>query len=74
VLSVTRRRTPEVLFGAGIAVPVSLVLLSQALFTYGQGSSPGVVFAPFAVFDFTETLYKLPASLAFPIDDESLGL
>jgi hypothetical protein len=26
-----------------------------------------VIFAPFAVFHFTETLYKLPASLAFPI-------
>jgi hypothetical protein len=56
-----------ILFGIGLAAPVSLVLLSQAFFTYGQESSAGVVFAPFAVFDFTETLYKLPASLAFPI-------
>lgn len=68
VADLLRRRWRQViLFGVGIAVPVSLVLLSQALFTYGQGSSSGVVFAPFAVFDFTETLYKLPASLAFPI-------
>jgi hypothetical protein len=65
---VLRRRWRQVvLFGIGIAVPVTLVLFLQATFTYGQGTGAGVVFAPFAVFDFTGTLYKLPASLAFPL-------
>jgi hypothetical protein len=63
-----RRRWRQVLlFGFGIAVPITLVLLWQAVFTYGQNSGSGLVFAPFVVFDFNETLYKLPASLAFPI-------
>jgi hypothetical protein len=63
-----RRRWRQVLlFGIGIALPATLVLLWQAFLTYTPDSASGVIFAPFVVFDFDATLYKLPASLAFPI-------
>jgi hypothetical protein len=63
-----RRRWHQVLvFAIGIALPATLVLLWQALRTYGTNAAAGVIFAPFAVFDFAPTLYKLPASLLFPI-------
>ncbi len=63
-----RRRWRQVLmFAVGIALPATLVLLWQALRAYGPDSGTGVFFAPFVVFDFDATLYKLPASLAFPI-------
>ena len=63
-----RRRWRQVLmFAVGIALPATLVLLWQAIRTYGSTPGTGVIFAPFAVFDFAETLFKLPASLLFPI-------
>lgn len=63
-----RRRWRQVLlFAIGIALPTTLVLSWQALRTYGTNPGAGVIFAPFAVFDFAPTLYKLPASLLFPI-------
>ena len=63
-----RRRWRHVLmFAIGIALPATLVLSWQALRTYGSTPGSGVIFAPFVVFDLDETLYKLPASLAFPI-------
>ena len=63
-----RRRWHQVAAVAtGIALPSALVLLWQARLTYGTGASTSVVFVPFVVFNFEETLYKLPASLAFPI-------
>ena len=65
--SIRRRWRKVVLFAVGIALPCLFVLLWQARLAYGTGAPTRVVFAPFAVFDFTQTLYKLPASLAFPL-------
>jgi hypothetical protein len=64
---VRRRWRQVVLFAAGIALPAALVLLWQARVAYGTQAAPSVVFVPFVVWNFEETLYKLPASLAFPI-------
>lgn len=65
---IARRQWRQVLmFALGIALPATAVLLWQATVAYGSASGAGVIFAPFAVFDFGPTLYKLPASLAFPI-------
>jgi len=72
---VVRRHWRQVLmFGLGIALPVTLVLVWQALLTFGPGAGNSVIFAPFAVFEFKATLYKLPASLAFPIVVAALAL
>jgi hypothetical protein len=63
-----RRRWRQVLmFGFGIALPAVLILVWQAAVTYTPEGSNRVVFAPFEVFHLEPTLYKLPASLAFPI-------
>jgi hypothetical protein len=62
-----RRWRQVVMFGAGIVLPAALVLLWQARVTYGTGASSAVIFVPFVVFDFAQTLFKLPASLAFPL-------
>ena len=68
LVDLVRRRWRQVLaFAAGIALPGTLVLLWQALRTYGANPGTGVVWAPFVVFDLSATLYKLPASLLFPI-------
>lgn len=54
-------------FAAAVAIPSGLVLLWQARIALtGPGGSP-VVFAPFVIFDFWQTLYKLPASLGFTL-------
>ena len=53
-------------FVAGVAIPTVAVLLWQARAAYG-GAGMSVQFAPFAVFNAAETIYKLPLSLAFPI-------
>lgn len=50
----------------GIGLPCAAVLLAQAWVTYGSGSAT-VVLLPFAVFTASETIYKLPLSLAFPL-------
>jgi hypothetical protein len=50
----------------GIGLPCAAVLLAQAWMTYGSGGA-GVVVLPFAVFSASETIYKLPLSLAFPL-------
>jgi hypothetical protein len=50
----------------GIGLPSAAVLLAQAWMTYGS-SGAGVIFSPFAVFALSETIYKLPLSLAFPL-------
>ncbi len=68
IADLIRRRWRLVLmFATGIVLPAALVLLWQARITYGSGASSAVIFVPFVVFDFTQTLFKLPASLAFPI-------
>lgn len=54
------------LFLAGVALPVSLLMLWQAREVFGADASR-LVFAPFVVFKFIPTLYKLPASMAFPL-------
>jgi len=60
-----RRRTLQ--FAVGIALPSAAVLLWQGRMAYGAGLASEVIFAPFAVFDPWQTVYKLPASLAFPL-------
>ena len=51
---------------AGIGIPSALTMVWQMGMTdAGQGLD--VSFRPFAVFSASETLYKLPASLAFPL-------
>jgi hypothetical protein len=55
------------LSAAAIGVPSALILAWQARVTYGVGTPVQVALAPFVVFDAAETLYKLPASLAFPL-------
>jgi hypothetical protein len=53
---------------AGIGIPSAVTLLFQARLTGGlSGEAVGLAFRPFALFDATETLYKLPMSLAFPL-------
>ena len=52
---------------AGIGVPSALILAWQARLAYGAETGALVAFAPFVVFDAGQTLYKLPASLAFPL-------
>jgi hypothetical protein len=64
---VGRRWRQVVLFAFGIALPAAAALLWQASVAFGAGTSASVVFAPFVVFDLRATLYKLPASLAFPL-------
>lgn len=51
----------------GIVVPSALVLAWQAHMEFGAGAPARIAFAPFTTFDATETLYKLPASFAFPL-------
>jgi hypothetical protein len=64
---VTRRWRQALLSAAAIGVPSALILAWQARVTYGVGTPVQVALAPFVVFDAAETLYKLPASLAFPL-------
>ena len=63
---VKRRWRQALMCAAAIGVPSALILAWQARIAYGGGTSVQVAFAPFVVFDATETLYKLPMSLAFP--------
>jgi len=62
-----RRYRHVVLFAFAIVLPCAAVLLWQVRVAYGSSPQAGLAFAPFAVFSFEETLYKLPASLAFPL-------
>jgi len=64
---VKRRWRQALMSAAAIGVPSALILAWQARVTYGVGTPAQVAFAPFVVFDAVETLYKLPASLAFPL-------
>jgi hypothetical protein len=64
---VKRRWRQALICAAAIGVPSALILAWQARIAYGGGTSVQVAFAPFVVFDATETLYKLPMSLAFPL-------
>jgi hypothetical protein len=64
---VTHRWRQVFMCAAAIGVPSGLVLAWQARIAYGVGTPVQVAFAPFVVFDAMETLYKLPASLAFPL-------
>jgi hypothetical protein len=52
---------------AGIGVPSALVLLWQMRISQGVGEPVQIALVPFALFPANETLYKLPASLAFPL-------
>ena len=66
--AVRRRWDRVILFAITIAVPAALVLLWQTRIAFvGPGAQSSIVFAPFVVFNFRETLYKLPLSLAFPL-------
>jgi hypothetical protein len=53
-------------FLAGVATPTLVVMLVQAWLTYGPNAE-AIDFQPFTVFDFRQTLYKLPLSMAFPL-------
>jgi hypothetical protein len=64
---VKRRWRQLLMSAAAIGVPSALVLAWQARIAYGIGTPVAVAFAPFVVFNAAETLYKLPASLAFPL-------
>ena len=63
---ITRRWRQVLVCIAGIGVPSALILAWQARMAYGE-TPVQVAFAPFVVFDAGQTLYKLPASLAFPL-------
>jgi hypothetical protein len=66
VRDVIRRRWKHAVVAAvGIALPTVLIFAWQTRSEYAAGAQ--VAFAPFTVFDGLETLYKLPASLAFPL-------
>jgi hypothetical protein len=52
---------------AGIGIPSALTLLWQTRLTEAAGQSVELAFRPFVLFDAGETLFKLPASLAFPL-------
>jgi hypothetical protein len=66
--AIRRRWDRVMLFGMAIVVPAALVLLWQARMAYaGSTAQSSIIFAPFVVFDFKETLYKFPASMAFPL-------
>jgi hypothetical protein len=60
-----RRWRAVALFAASVAIPSGVVMLWQARLAYVSGSPIG--FAPFVVFDFWQTLYKLPLSLGFTL-------
>jgi hypothetical protein len=64
---ITRRWRQVLVCIAGIGVPSALILAWQAGMAYGVDAPVQVAFAPFVVFDAGQTLYKLPASLAFPL-------
>jgi hypothetical protein len=64
---VQRRWRQVAMFALGIGLPAAAALVWQARVAFGTGTSTSVVFAPFVVFEFQPTLYKLPASLAFPL-------
>jgi hypothetical protein len=61
-----RQWTNALQIAVGIGLPCAAVLLTQAWMTYGSGGA-AIVFLPFAVFTASETIYKLPLSLAFPL-------
>jgi hypothetical protein len=52
---------------AGIGIPSALILLWQTTVSASAGEPVRIAFVPFALFPANETLYKLPASLAFPL-------
>ena len=65
---VVRRRWATVFrLGLGVAMPAAIVLLAQAFAFYGSGAGGELLFVPFVVFNATETAYKLPLSLFFPL-------
>ena len=64
---VHRRWRQALLCLAGIGIPSALTLLWQTQFTADAGQGVEVALKPFAIFSAGETLYKLPASLAFPL-------
>jgi hypothetical protein len=67
VHDLVRRRWRQALMClAGIGIPSALTLLWQTRLTEGAGQSIELALAPFVIFDAGETLYKLPASMAFP--------
>ena len=54
-------------FGFGVAMPAAAILLAQAFIFYGPGAGGELLFAPFVVFNASQTAYKLPLSLFFPL-------
>ena len=64
---VKRRWRQALVYLAGVGIPSALILAWQARMAYGVGTPVQVALAPFVVFDAGQTLYKLPASLAFPL-------
>jgi hypothetical protein len=68
LVDLARRRIARFLqFALAVAAPAALVLLAQAAFTYGEAARGTLLFAPFAVFDPYQTLFKLPLSILFPL-------
>ena len=66
-VDIWRRRWRQVSAAFILTAVAGAVLLWQARGGFDAAAATGVVFAPFTVFDLRPTLYKLPASLAFPI-------
>jgi hypothetical protein len=64
---VRRRWRQALLCLAGIGLPSALTALWQTQFLDAAGQSVETAFRPFVVFDASETAYKLPLSLAFPL-------
>ena len=62
-----RRWRQALLCLAGIGIPSALTLLWQTQFSADAGQGVEVALKPFVIFSAGETLYKLPASLAFPL-------
>jgi hypothetical protein len=55
-------------YALAIAVPTMLVLVVQAVATYGAEAKAGIILSPFAVFTRPDEFFlKLPLSLAFPL-------
>ena len=48
-------------------MPAAAILLTQAFIFYGPSAGGELLFAPFAVFNASQTAYKLPLSLFFPL-------
>jgi hypothetical protein len=67
LLDLAKHRWQAVFGFCAIALPLMAVLFWQQRITYNEAKSTGIALDPFFVFDFQDTLWKLPLSLAFPL-------